>query len=106
MTDKKLDILSVDFDWIENSRQQEELLTFLIPLIYDHKDITMAYMHEKIFPLISHGYDEYNIINIDHHHEIGYFTLVMYLKIKLITRGFLIPPLSINTICNTKNLII
>jgi|TARA_R100001460_G_scaffold86484_1_gene127965 hypothetical protein len=72
MTDKKLDILSVDFDWIENSRQQEELLTFLIPLIYDHKDITMAYMHEKIFSLISHGYDEYNIINIDHHHDFCY----------------------------------
>ena len=71
MTDK-LDILSVDFDWVENLKQQEELLTFLIPLIYDHEDITIAYLHDKIYSLITHGYNEYNIINIDHHHDFCY----------------------------------
>jgi len=72
MTTKKLSILSIDFDWITNLKQQEELLTFLIPLIYTHKDIILAYSHIKIYPIFTHGYDEYNLINIDHHHDFHY----------------------------------
>ena len=80
MTTKKLDILSVDFDWIINSRQQEELLVFLIPIVYSHKDITLSYSHDKIYPLFTHGYDEYNLINIDHHHDFHYGENLHYLN--------------------------
>ena len=41
MTINKFDILSVDFDWIQNLRQQEELLNYLIPLIYNHDNIIL-----------------------------------------------------------------
>jgi|TARA_R110002012_G_scaffold6913_1_gene32910 hypothetical protein len=69
---KKLDILSVDFDWILNLKQQEELLSFLIPIIYKHNDITISLSHDKIYPIFTHGYDEYNLFNIDHHHDYHY----------------------------------
>ena len=72
MTLKKLDILSIDFDWITNLKQQEELLSFLIPIIYNNKNIITTYLHDKIYPLFRHGYDEYNLINIDHHHDFHY----------------------------------
>jgi hypothetical protein len=71
---KKLDILSIDFDWITNARQQQELLTFIIPMLQNHSDITLALTHDKIYPLFGHGYDEYNLINIDHHHDFLYET--------------------------------
>jgi hypothetical protein len=69
---KKLDILSIDCDWIMNLKQQEELLRFTIPLIYSHENIKTSYSHDKIYPLFTHGYDEYNLINIDHHHDFHY----------------------------------
>jgi hypothetical protein len=69
---KKLNILSVDCDWITNLKQQEELLSFIIPLIYNHTDIKISYSHKDIYPLFTHGYDEYNLINIDHHHDFYY----------------------------------
>tara|TARA_R100001163_G_C5067934_1_gene207511 strand:+ start:2248 stop:2745 length:498 start_codon:yes stop_codon:yes gene_type:complete len=69
---KKLNILSIDFDWILNARQQEDLLSFLIPIIYKHKDIIMALSHDKIYTLFDHGFDEYNLFNIDHHHDYYY----------------------------------
>ena len=72
MTLKKLDILSIDCDWITNLKQQEELLSFLIPIIYNNKNIITTYLHDKIYPLFRHGYDEYNLINIDHHHDFHY----------------------------------
>jgi hypothetical protein len=72
MTTKKLNILSVDFDWITNLKQQEELLTFLIPIVYSHKDIILSYSHDNIYPIFTHGYDEYNLTNIDHHHDFHY----------------------------------
>ena len=71
-TIKRLNILSIDCDWITNFKQQEDLLSFLIPLIYSHKDIVLALSHDKIYPLFTHGYDEYNLINIDHHHDFHY----------------------------------
>ena len=67
MTTKKLNILSIDCDWITNLNQQEDLLTFIIPLIYSHENITLSLTHDKIYSLFTHGYDEYNLINIDHH---------------------------------------
>ena len=69
---KKLDILSIDFDWILNLRQQEDLLSFVIPIINSHDNITMELSHDKIYPLFEHGFDEYNIFNIDHHHDYFY----------------------------------
>jgi|TARA_R100000027_G_C2199010_1_gene79330 hypothetical protein len=69
---KKLDILSVDCDWIVSLKQQEELLSFVIPLLYTHSDITTSLIHTDIYPLVKHGYDEYNIINIDQHHDWRY----------------------------------
>jgi hypothetical protein len=48
MTTKKLDVLSIDCDWITNLKQQEELLSFAIPLIYNHTNIKTA--------LTTHGY--------------------------------------------------
>ena len=72
MTTKKLNILSIDCDWITNLKQQEELLSFIIPLIYNHTNIKIAYSHKDIYPLFVHGYDEYNLINIDHHHDFSY----------------------------------
>jgi len=72
MTTKKLDVLSIDCDWITNLKQQEELLSFAIPLIYNHTNIKTAYSHKDIFPLFVHGYDEYNLTNIDHHHDFHY----------------------------------
>jgi len=83
MTTKKLDILSIDFDWIHNLKQQEELLTFLIPIIYSHEDIILDYSHDKIYPIFTHGYDEYNLTNIDHHHDFFYPGE----EIKLLTEG-------------------
>ena len=68
----KFNMLSVDLDWITSYRQQEELLVFLLPLISTHKNITTAYWHDAIYPHFPHGYDEYNLINIDHHHDISY----------------------------------
>ena len=65
MTINKFDILSVDFDWIQNLRQQEELLNYLIPLIYNHDNIILSYTHDKIFPFFKHGYDEYNLLCLD-----------------------------------------
>ena len=55
---KKLDILSIDFDWILNLRQQEDLLSFVIPIINSHDNITMELSHDKIYPLFEHGFDE------------------------------------------------
>ena len=69
---KKINILSLDCDWITNIKQQEELLSFIIPIIYDHTDIVTTYSHNEIYPLFTHGYDEYNLINIDHHHDFHY----------------------------------
>jgi|TARA_E500000318_G_C3420814_1_gene157231 hypothetical protein len=71
-TIKKLNILSIDCDWITNFKQQEDLLSFLIPLIYSHQNITLDLSHDKIYPLFTHGYDEFNLINIDHHHDFHY----------------------------------
>ena len=72
MTTKKLDILSIDCDWITSLRQQEELLSFIIPLLYTHSDIKLSLTHKDIYPLFTHNYDEYNLINIDHHHDFHY----------------------------------
>jgi len=69
---KKINILSVDCDWITNIKQQEELLGFIIPIIYDHTDIITTYSHTEIYSLFTHDYDEYNLINIDHHHDFHY----------------------------------
>lgn len=69
---ESLDILSVDFDWILDARQQEDLLSFIIPIIYNHKNVTINYRHKEIHTLFSHGYNEYNLINIDHHHDFLY----------------------------------
>ena len=112
---KKLNILSIDCDWIINSKQQEELLSFVIPLIYSHTNIEMAYSHDKIYPLFVHGYDEYNLINIDHHHDFHYgkeldilnqanwlFHLSNVFKKKLNTHGYLILLLNILILMNLK----
>jgi|TARA_R100001126_G_scaffold102301_1_gene85746 hypothetical protein len=72
MTIKKLDVLSVDFDWIISLKHQEELLRYIIPIVYKHNNIHLGYTHDKIYPIFEHGYDEYNIYNIDHHHDFGY----------------------------------
>mgnify|MGYP003115851707 CR=1 FL=1 len=69
---RKLDILSIDFDWILNLKQQEELLSFVIPIINSHENITIKLSHDKIYPLFEHGFDEYNLFNIDHHHDYFY----------------------------------
>ena len=68
----QLNVLSVDCDWVLSLKHQEELLSFLIPLLYTHKDMTVSLTHKDIYLLITHGYDEYNIINIDHHHDFRY----------------------------------
>ena len=72
METKKLSILSIDCDWITSLKQQEELLSFVIPIIYNHTDIKTAYSHKDIYPLFTHGHDEYDLINIDHHHDFHY----------------------------------
>ena len=72
MTTKKLDILSIDCDWIVSLKHQEELLSFIIPLLYKHNDIKLSLTHRDIYPLFTHGYDEYNLINVDHHHDFSY----------------------------------
>jgi len=69
---KKLNILSVDCDWIKSLRHQEDLLSFLIPLLFTHKEIILAYTHDHIYSHFTHGYDEYNLYNIDHHHDYSY----------------------------------
>ena len=51
MTIKKLDVLSVDFDWIISLKHQEELLRYIIPIVYRHDDIYLGYTHDKIYPL-------------------------------------------------------
>ena len=84
---KKLDILSIDFDWILNLRQQEDLLSFVIPIINSHDNITMELSHDKIYPLFEHGFDEYNIFNIDHHHDYFYNLKDMKEKFKELNEG-------------------
>ena len=69
---KKLDILSIDCDWILSLKQQEELLSFIIPLLYTHTNVITSLVHHTMYPMFEHGYDEYNLINIDHHHDFHY----------------------------------
>ena len=49
-----------------------KLLSFIIPIIYNHRNITMSLSHDNIYPIFTHGYDEYNLFNIDHHHDYHY----------------------------------
>ena len=65
-------ILSVDCDWVRSLKHQEELLSFLLPILFSSNKIYLGYDHNKIYPLFPHNYDEYNLINIDHHHDYLY----------------------------------
>ena len=69
---KIFNILSIDCDWVRSLKHQEDLLSFLIPILTDGKEIHLAYDHDKIYPLFPHGYEEYNLINVDHHHDYIY----------------------------------
>jgi|TARA_R100000482_G_C5076355_1_gene123869 hypothetical protein len=69
---KKLDILSIDCDWIRCERTQQDFLSFVIPFLFNNSNIVLAYNHDKIIPIFEHGYDEYNLYNIDHHHDYAY----------------------------------
>ena len=66
---KIFNILSIDCDWVRSLKHQEDLLSFLIPILIDGKEIHLAYDHDKIYSLFPHGYEEYNLINVDHHHD-------------------------------------
>ena len=69
---KKHSILSVDCDWVRSLKHQEELFSFLLPLLFSSNKIYLGYDHNHIYPLFPHNYDEYNLINIDHHHDYLY----------------------------------
>jgi len=70
--EKKLNILSIDCDWVISLRHQEDLLSFTIPLLFKHENIILDYSHDKIYTHFTHNYDEYNLYNIDHHHDYAY----------------------------------
>jgi len=70
--EKKLNILSIDCDWVQSLRNQQDLISFIIPLLFKHSEIILDYDHHKIYPHFFHGYDEYNLYNIDHHHDYAY----------------------------------
>ena len=72
MKEKKLNILSIDCDWVRCLRTQQDLISFVVPLLFNNSDIILSYDHHKIYPYFIHGYDEYNLINIDHHHDYAY----------------------------------
>jgi len=72
MKEKKLNILSVDCDWIQNLKSQQDLISFVIPLLFKDSEIILNYDNHKIYPYFLHGYDEYNLWNIDHHHDYAY----------------------------------
>jgi len=72
MKEKKFNILSIDCDWVRCMRTQQDLISFLIPLIFKNSNIIMDYDHDKIYSHFAHGYDEYNLFNVDHHHDYGY----------------------------------
>ena len=75
MKNKKLNILSVDFDWITNLNQTEELLSFLIPILEGRprKTIYLAFHHHHINQIFTESLDtEYNLYNIDDHHDYLY----------------------------------
>tara|TARA_S200002703_G_scaffold53621_1_gene46372 strand:- start:226 stop:756 length:531 start_codon:yes stop_codon:yes gene_type:complete len=69
---KKLNILSVDCDWVRSLKHQEELLSFVLPFLFNCDEIYLSYYHHEIYPLFTHNYDEYNLINIDQHHDYLY----------------------------------
>jgi hypothetical protein len=62
-------ILSIDFDWIESLKDMEELIVYIYKNINKDKKIIFSYYHDNIYPLFKHGVDEYNLINIDKHHD-------------------------------------
>jgi hypothetical protein len=69
---KKLNILSVDCDWVRSLKHQEELLSFVLPFLFNSDEIYLSYYHHEIYPLFTHNYDEYNLVNIDQHHDYLY----------------------------------
>ena len=71
---KKLNILSIDCDWVRDMRGQQDLLSFTIPLLFKNSEIILGDDHQEIYPHFTHGYDEYNLWNIDHHHDYSYLT--------------------------------
>jgi hypothetical protein len=75
MKNKPVNILSVDFDWIKNLNQAEDLLSFLIPLLENRprKTIFLSYHHQYINKIFNEDIDtEYNLYNIDDHHDYLY----------------------------------
>ena len=69
---KKLNVLSIDCDWIRCERTQQDFMSFVVPLLFNNSNIILNYHHDKIFSHFIEGYDEYNLYNIDHHHDYGY----------------------------------
>ena len=62
-------ILSVDIDWIQSSFQYKELFKFLTPKFVDCEQIIFIETHQQILKYI---HKSEKIVNIDHHHDIGY----------------------------------
>jgi len=75
MNNKQFNILSIDFDWIQSLKHQQELLTYIFKNIDTNKDIVFSNDHDAIYTLFKHGFDEINLVNIDHHHDYAYNVL-------------------------------
>jgi len=65
-------ILSIDFDWVESLKDMEELIVYINKNVNKDKKITFSYYHDNIYSLFKHGVNEYNLVNIDKHHDYSY----------------------------------
>ena len=65
-------ILSIDFDWVESLKDIEELIVYINKNVNKDKKITFSYYHDNIYSLFKHDINEYNLVNIDKHHDYAY----------------------------------
>jgi hypothetical protein len=78
-------VLSVDIDWVQNSFQYKELFKFLIPKFAECEQIIFIETHHQIIKYLHKS--ENSIVNIDHHHDIGYTDVDGQISINPIMMG-------------------
>ena len=63
-------ILSVDLDWIKDTRQAISLISLLMKKLKDCEKIIFLKEHQQLLKYVE-NFDN-TIYNIDHHHDFGY----------------------------------
>lgn len=68
----KYNVLSIDCDWVGTLKHQTELLSFLIPILNKHDKIIFSHNHHDINKYFHLDFKECDLVNVDHHHDLGY----------------------------------